>query len=93
MKKPESSISLAWFKRAPRHRAPRTGRGRLDLMLPRNWPESLEAIHWRWQHAGKTESGGVHELDAVVLEGRTDGDRDVLGLTFAEGQPDQTRSE
>jgi general secretion pathway protein L len=70
MKEPESSISLAWFKRAPRAAAPRAGRGRLDLMLPRNWPESLEAIHWRWQHAGKTEAGSVHELDQLPADAR-----------------------
>jgi hypothetical protein len=35
----------------------------------------------------------VHEVDAVLLEGRRDRERDVLGIALAERQPDQARVE
>jgi len=65
----KSSIARAWLARlqAP---APRANRERLDLILPHGWPESLEAIAWRWQHGGRQETGSVHELDQLPARAR-----------------------
>jgi len=71
MKKAKSSITRAWFARLPAMAAPRSGgRDRLDLLLPHGWPESLEAIAWRWQHGGKQETGSAHELDQLPERAR-----------------------
>lgn len=65
MKKAKSSIARAWFTRLPSIGAPRAGHERLDLLLPRGWPESLEAIAWRWARRGGEETGTAHELDQL----------------------------
>jgi len=65
MRKAKSSIARAWFARLPARAAPRARRERLDLLLPRGWPESLDAIVWRWQRRDGEESGSVHELDQL----------------------------
>jgi len=45
-------------------------RGRLDLVLPHGWPQSRNAVFWRWQSSGGTPQSGevtdLKELPAAV---------------------------
>lgn len=63
----------------PSIRRPRSGarsvrvsaaRGRLDLVLPHGWPQSRNAVFWRWQSSGGTPQSGevtdLKELPAAV---------------------------
>lgn len=63
MKRAKSSIARAWSGLA--RATPASGRDRLDLLLPRGWPESLAAIAWRWRRRGGEETGAVHDLDKL----------------------------
>ena len=65
----KSSVSLAWLTRtksaAPPSAARATG-DRLDLVLPRGWPESGSPVFWRWCRRGdKPQSGQVTDLRQV----------------------------
>jgi general secretion pathway protein L len=63
-----SSVNLAWLARAKSAvaAAPAAGRApqdRLDLMLPRGWPESASPVFWRWRRRGdQPQSGLANEL-------------------------------
>jgi general secretion pathway protein L len=61
-----SSISIAWLARAKSAVspvAPRATGDRLDLVLPRGWPESASPLFWRWHSRGdKPQSGQVTDL-------------------------------
>ena len=65
----KSSVSLAWLARAKSAAAPasaRTTGDRLDLVLPRGWPDSGSPVFWRWRRRGdKPQSGQVTELRQV----------------------------
>jgi len=62
----KSSVSLAWLARAKSAMTPATARAtgdRLDLVLPRGWPESANPVYWRWRsRGGKPQSGQVSDL-------------------------------
>jgi len=63
----KSSVSLAWLARAKTAvttAAPaRTTGDRLDLVLPRGWPDSASPVFWRWRRRGDTpQSGQVSDL-------------------------------
>ena len=50
-----SSISLAWLARAKSAMSPAPARAaheRLDLVLPRGWPESASPVVWHWRRRG-----------------------------------------
>jgi general secretion pathway protein L len=61
-----SSISIAWLARAKSAVspvAPRATGDRLDLVLPRGWPESAGPVFWRWHSRGdKPQSGQDTDL-------------------------------
>jgi len=65
----KSSVSLAWLARAKSAVAPvsaRTTQDRLDLALPRGWPDSGSPVFWRWHRRGdKPQSGHVTDLRQV----------------------------
>jgi general secretion pathway protein L len=59
-----SSVNLAWLARAKSAvaAAPAAGRApqdRLDLILPRGWPESASPVFWRWQRRGDQPQSGL----------------------------------
>jgi general secretion pathway protein L len=59
-----SSVNLAWLARAKSAvaAAPTAGRApqdRLDLLLPRGWPESASPVFWRWQRRGDQPQSGL----------------------------------
>jgi general secretion pathway protein L len=60
-----SSVNLAWLARAKSAVAavPAAGRAapqdRLDLVLPRGWPESGSPVFWRWQRRGDQPQSGL----------------------------------
>jgi general secretion pathway protein L len=57
----KSSVSLAWLSRAKSAAAPAPARAtgdRLDLVLPRGWPESNGPVYWRWRSRGGTPQSG-----------------------------------
>ncbi len=62
----KSSVSIAWLTRAKSAAAPaatRTAGDRLDLVLPRGWPDSGSPLFWRWRRRGDTpQSGQVSDL-------------------------------
>ena len=62
----KTSVSLAWLARARPAAAPAPARAagdRLDLLLPRGWPDSGSPVFWRWQRRGDTvQSGQVGDL-------------------------------
>jgi general secretion pathway protein L len=66
-----SSVSLAWLARAKSVMAvaPAAGHAaheRLDLVLPRGWPESGSPVFWRWQRRGdQPQSGQASDLSQV----------------------------
>lgn len=61
-----SSVNLAWLARAKSAMAPAAARAtsdRLDLVLPRGWPESASPVYWRWRsRGGKPQTGQVSDL-------------------------------
>ena len=60
-----SSISIAWLARAKSAVSPapaRNAQGRLDLVLPRSWPESGSLVFWHWRRGSKQESGQLNDL-------------------------------
>ena len=65
----KSSVSLAWLARAKSAVAPvstRATQDRLDLALPRGWPDSGSPVFWRWHRRGdKPQSGHVTDLRQV----------------------------
>ena len=65
----KSSVSLAWLARAKSAAAPaaaRTSGDRLDLVLPRGWPDSGSPVFWRWRRGGdKPQSGQASDLRQV----------------------------
>ena len=65
----KSSVSLAWLTRAKSAAAPAATRAtgdRLDLVLPRGWPDSGSPVFWRWRRRGDTpQSGQVTDLRQV----------------------------
>lgn len=65
----KSSVSMAWLARAKSATAPasaRTTGDRLDLVLPRGWPDSGSPVFWRWRRGGdKPQSGQVSDLRQV----------------------------
>ncbi|HJW81708.1 MAG TPA: type II secretion system protein GspL [Acidiferrobacterales bacterium] len=62
----KSSVSLAWLARAKSAAAPAPARAtgdRLDLVLPRGWPDSGSPVFWRWRRRGdKPQSGQATDL-------------------------------
>ncbi len=62
----KSSVSLAWLARAKSAAAPpavRATQDRLDLVLPRGWPDSGSPVFWRWRRRGdKPQTGQVTDL-------------------------------
>jgi len=65
----KSSVSLAWLTRAKSAAPPPAARAtgdRLDLVLPRGWPDSGSPVFWRWRRRGDTpQSGQVTDLRQV----------------------------
>jgi general secretion pathway protein L len=64
----KSSVSLAWLSRAKSATAAsaRTSGDRLDLVLPRGWPESSGPVYWRWSsRGGQPQSGQATDLHQV----------------------------
>jgi len=65
----KSSVSLAWLARAKSATAPPAARAtgdRLDLVLPRGWPDSGSPVFWRWhRRVDKPQSGQVTDLRQV----------------------------
>jgi len=65
----KSSVSLAWLARAKSAATPAPARAtgdRLDLVLPRGWPDSGSPVFWRWHRRGeKPQSGKVTDLRQV----------------------------
>lgn len=62
----KSSVSLAWLASA--NPAPGSGRtvgDRLDLVLPRGWPDSGSPVFWRWLRRGSAQSGQASDLRQV----------------------------
>ena len=61
-----SSLSIAWLARAKSVVNPSPVRAsaqeRLDLVLPRGWPESASPLAWCWRRGSKQESGHVNHL-------------------------------
>ena len=58
----QSSVSAAWFVRAKSmvSAAPaRTSGERLDLVLPRGWPDSGSPVFWRWRKGNGTPQSGL----------------------------------
>lgn len=58
----QSSVSMAWLNRAKSLVTPAPARAsgdRLDLVLPRGWPESGNALWWRWRKGGGTPQSGL----------------------------------
>ena len=58
----QSSVSTAWFARAKSmvSAAPaRTSGERLDLVLPRGWPDSGSPVFWRWRKGNGTPQSGL----------------------------------
>ena len=65
-----SSISIAWLARAKSAVAPvraHNAQERLDLVLPRGWPESAGAVAWCWRRGDKRESGQVSDLNQLPV--------------------------
>lgn len=64
----KSSVSMAWLTRAKSAAAPaaRSTGDRLDLVLPRGWPDSGSPVYWRWRRRGdKPQSGQAADLRQV----------------------------
>jgi len=64
----KSSVSLAWLSHAKPASSPatvRTAGDRLDLVLPRGWPESGSPVFWRWNRRSNSQSGRAVELSQV----------------------------
>ena len=58
----QSSVSTAWLARAKSmvSTAPaRAGGERLDLVLPRAWPDSSSPVLWRWRKGSATPQSGL----------------------------------
>ncbi|MGB7543014.1 MAG: type II secretion system protein GspL [Burkholderiales bacterium] len=54
------------------HKTTSGARGRLDLMLPRGWPETAAPIEWRWQPLqGAVQHGKTDALHSLPEEART----------------------
>ena len=65
-----SSISIAWLARAKSAVAPtraHSAHERLDLVLPRGWPESAGAVAWCWRRGDKQDSGQVSDLSQLPV--------------------------
>jgi general secretion pathway protein L len=64
-----SSVSIAGLIRAKPAASPAATRAtgdRLDLVLPRGWPDSGSPVYWRWHRRGDTQqSGQVSDLRQV----------------------------
>ena len=63
-----SSVSIAWLARAKSAVSPapaRDAQERLDLVLPRGWPESASPVDWCWRRGSKRESGQVNDLNQL----------------------------
>lgn len=63
-----SSIGIAWLARAKSAVAPARAHGaheRLDLVLPRGWPESAGAVAWCWRRGDERESGQISDLSQL----------------------------
>jgi len=63
-----SSISIAWLARAKSAVAPtraHSAHERLDLVLPRGWPETASPVAWCWRRGDKQESGQVSDLNQL----------------------------
>ena len=60
---------MAWLTRAKSAASPSSARAtqdRLDLVLPRGWPDSGSPVYWRWHRRGdKPQSGQVTDLRQV----------------------------
>ena len=65
----KSSVSMAWLTRAKSAASPSSARAtqdRLDLVLPRGWPDSGSPVFWRWRRRGdKPQSGQAADLRQV----------------------------
>ncbi|MEK7759114.1 MAG: hypothetical protein AAB304_05880, partial [Pseudomonadota bacterium] len=65
----KSSVSMAWLTRAKSAASPSSARAtqdRLDLVLPRGWPDSGSPVYWRWhRRADIPQSGQVTDLRQV----------------------------
>lgn len=71
----KSSVSIAWLARAKAAASPAAARAtqdRLDLLLPRGWPESGSPVAWRWRRRGdKSQTGQVTDLRQVPEAARS----------------------
>jgi general secretion pathway protein L len=65
----KSSVSIAGLMRAKSTTSPAAARAtgdRLDLVLPRGWPDSGSPVFWRWRRRGdKPLSGQTNDLGQV----------------------------
>jgi len=70
----KSSVSIAWWTRAKSAASPAATRAtgdRLDLVLPRGWPDSGSPVFWRWRRRGnKPQSGQAGDLHEVPQAAR-----------------------
>ena len=74
----KTSVGLAWLARSRSAAAPAPARAagdRLDLLLPRGWPDSGSPVFWRWQRRGDTvqsgQVGDLHQLPEAARGVRT----------------------
>jgi general secretion pathway protein L len=70
----KSSVSLAWLRRTKPASPPAAARvtgERLDLVLPRGWPESGSPVYWRWHRRNNSQSGQAGTLSQIPEAARS----------------------